>query len=150
MDYHHKKSLTMVLLSGWGLQLYNVTSSVFIYIYIYIASFTDTSLCSSYWKGSLLIALDYSRQLCIYIYKLVKLMTVVKGDMKAPLSIATTLRCRGGHYSFPWIAPLTLYLYLIMLSVKQGSITYQFLSLWYNLTWDWTLVSWAIGKHSTH
>ena len=26
--------------------------------------------------------------------------------MKAPFSIATTPRCRGGHNSFPWIAPL--------------------------------------------
>ena len=40
-----------------------------------------------------------------YIYK-VKLATLVEGDPKAPLSIATTPRCRGGHYSFPWIAPL--------------------------------------------
>ena len=30
----------------------------------------------------------------------------VEGDQRAPFSIATTARCRGGHYSFPWIAPL--------------------------------------------
>ena len=36
----------------------------------------------------------------------VKLATVVEGDQKAPFSIATTPRCRGGCYSFPWIAPL--------------------------------------------
>ena len=35
-----------------------------------------------------------------------KLSTRVEGDPKAPFSIATTERCRGGHYSFPWIAPL--------------------------------------------
>ena len=35
-----------------------------------------------------------------------KLATVVEGDQKVPFSIATTPRCRGGHYSFPWIAPL--------------------------------------------
>ena len=35
-----------------------------------------------------------------------KLLTVVKGDQNAPFSIATTPRCRGGHYSFLWIAPL--------------------------------------------
>ena len=35
-----------------------------------------------------------------------KLATVVKGDLKGPLSIATTPRCRGGHYSIPWIVPL--------------------------------------------
>ena len=44
-----------------------------------------------------------------------------------------------------------------MLSVKQGRFKYLFfffffffLSLWYDTTWDWTLVSWTIGKHSTH
>ena len=31
----------------------------------------------------------------------VKLVTIVKGNSKAPFSIATTLRCRGGRYSFP-------------------------------------------------
>ena len=36
----------------------------------------------------------------------VKLATLVEGDLKAPFSIATTLRCRGGCNSFPWIAPL--------------------------------------------
>ena len=35
----------------------------------------------------------------------VKLKTVVEGDPKAPFSIATTPRCRGGLYSIPWIAP---------------------------------------------
>ena len=35
-----------------------------------------------------------------------KLATVVEGDQKAPFSIATTSRCRGGRYSFPRIAPL--------------------------------------------
>ena len=45
-----------------------------------------------------------ANNLYIYIYKL--LVTVVKGDQKAPFSIATTPRCRGGRYSFPWIAPL--------------------------------------------
>ena len=43
----------------------------------------------------------------IYIYKLqVKLATIVEGDPMAPFLIATTPRCRGGHYSFPWIAPV--------------------------------------------
>ena len=57
----------------------------------------------------------------------VKLATIVEGDPKAPFSIATTPSCRGGCYSFSWIVPL--YPYLIMLSVKQGSIKYHFLSL---------------------
>ena len=37
-----------------------------------------------------------------------------------------------------------------MLSVKQKDIKYYFLSLWYDSTWDWTLVSQAIGEHFTH
>ena len=62
-------------------------------------------------------------------WKKVTLAIVVEGDPKAPFSIATTPRCRERHYSFPWIAPLYLDLYLIMLSVKQGGIKYHFLSL---------------------
>ena len=33
---------------------------------------------------------------CVCVEKKVELATVVKGDPKAPFSIATTLRCRGG------------------------------------------------------
>ena len=36
----------------------------------------------------------------------VRLATVVEGDSKSPFSIATTPRCKGGRYSFPWIALL--------------------------------------------
>ena len=36
----------------------------------------------------------------------IKLATLVKGDPKPPLSIAIILRCRGGRYSLPWIAPI--------------------------------------------
>ena len=60
------------------------------------------------------------------------------GWPEGPFSITTTLRCRGGHYTFPWIAPFTLDLYLIMPKVKQGDIMYHFLSLWYDSTRDWT------------
>ena len=35
-----------------------------------------------------------------------KLATIVEGDPKAPFSIATTPRCRGGRYSIPRIVPL--------------------------------------------
>ena len=41
-------------------------------------------------------------------------------------------------------------MYIKVLSAKQGAIKYHFLSIWYDLTWDQTLVSQAIGKHSTH
>ena len=59
----------------------------------------------------------------------VKLATIVEGNPKAPFSIATTPRCRGGRYSFPGLLYFTLDPYLIMLSVKQGGIKYHFLSL---------------------
>ena len=38
--------------------------------------------------------------------KIVKSATLVEGNPKAPFSIATTPRCRGGCYSIPWIASL--------------------------------------------
>ena len=37
-----------------------------------------------------------------------------------------------------------------MLSVKQGGIKYHFVSVLYDLIWDWTLVSLAIAEHFTH
>ena len=36
-----------------------------------------------------------------------------------------------------------------MMSVKQG-VKYHFLSLWYDLNWDWIPVAWTIGKHANH
>ena len=56
----------------------------------------------------------------------VKLATVVEGNLKAPFSIATTTLLGLLHF--------TLDPYLIMLSVKQGSIKYHFLNLWHDLT----------------
>ena len=35
-----------------------------------------------------------------------KVAILVEHDRKAPFSIASTPRCRGGRYSIPWIAPL--------------------------------------------
>ena len=37
-----------------------------------------------------------------------------------------------------------------MLSVKQGGIKYDFLSLWYDSTKGWTPVTKIISEHSTH
>ena len=82
----------------------------------------------------------YDNIIYIYIYIYVSWLIMVKSDLKAPLSIATTLRCGGGHYFFPWIAPLTFDPYLIMLSVKQRAIKYHFWSLRYDSAWDWMLV----------
>ena len=42
----------------------------------------------------------------IYIYIYIKLVTIVEGDLKAPFSIATTPRCRGGPLLLPMIALL--------------------------------------------
>ena len=70
--------------------------------------------------------------------------TVDEGDQKAPFSIATTPKCRRGRYSFPWIAALYPW-YVPYISVKQGGIKVPFLSLWYDLIWDWTQVSRTIG-----
>ena len=50
----------------------------------------------------------------------------MKGDPKALFSIATTLMCRGGRYSFHGVLHFTIDPYLIMLSVKQDGIKYHF------------------------
>ena len=76
--------------------------------------------CNSCWKGIFRAPLDY---ICV------SWLIVVEGNPKAPFPLATTSRFRGGSNFFPWIFPLTLGLYLIMLSVKQGGIKYHFLSL---------------------
>ena len=68
------------------------------------------------------ISINHIYLIYIYIY-IVKLATFVEGGPKAPLSIATTLRCSGGRYSIPWIAPTLPH--LIMLRVKQGGIKYH-------------------------
>ena len=55
----------------------------------------------------------------------VKLSPLIEGDSKAPFSIATTPRCRGERYSFPWIAPLYPW-NVPNNAVKQGGIKYHF------------------------
>ena len=77
-------------------------------------------------------------------------MTLLEGDPKAPFSKATTPRYRRGHYCFPWITPITIDLYCIMLTVKQQGIKYHFQSLWYDSTRDLTLVSRTTGEHCNH
>ena len=91
-------------------------------------------------------SITFSLSLTLYI----KLAILIEGDLKAPFSIAIIPRCREGATPFPGLFHFTLDPYLIILSAKQGGIKYHFLSLWYDLTWDWSLVSWTIGKHSTH
>ena len=80
----------------------------------------------------------------------VKLAILVKADLKALFSIATTPGVGEDATQFPGLFHFTLDMCLIMLSVKKGGIKYHFLSLWYDSTWDWTPVSQTIGEHSTH
>ena len=54
------------------------------------------------------------------------LAIVVDGDQKAPFSIATTPKCREGRYSFPALLRFTLDTYILLLSVKEGGIKYDF------------------------
>ena len=58
-------------------------------------------------KHALTHALTYTHTY-IYIcnHQLYIVVVVVESNPKASFTIATTSRCRGGHYSFPWIAPL--------------------------------------------
>ena len=64
-------------------------------------------------------------------------MTIVEGDLKAPFSISTTPKCRGRVATLlPGFLCFILNTYLIMLSVKQGSIKYHFLNPWYDSNWD--------------
>ena len=85
---------------------------------------SPTPWCSSYQKGSLWVTLDYGHQLyffTLYIY------IYIYGD-----SLFYQLSYRGVRENatlVPELLHFTLDLYLIMLSVKQGSIKYHFLSL---------------------
>ena len=58
-----------------------------------------------YFSEFFFLATDVISFKYVIVFK-VKLVTLVESDPKAPLSIATTQRCRGGCYSTPWIAPL--------------------------------------------
>ena len=48
-------------------------------------------------------------------------MTVVEGYLKVPFSIATTPRCRGGHYPFPGLLHFTFTLKCWVLSKEVAS-----------------------------
>ena len=76
--------------------------------------------------------------------------TVVEGDQKAPFLIATTPRCRGGRYSFPWIASLYPWSFTYIAECWARRYQVPFLKFWYDATWDWTQVFRTIGKLSTH
>ena len=71
----------------------------------------------------------------LYRYKLSKLVTIAEGNLKAPFSIATTPRCSGGRYSFPWISPLTLEQYLLRTAHWLSDRVFA------NSLGDWGLIS---------
>ena len=62
----------------------------------------------------------------ISIKQKIKLVTVVKGDQKAPFSVATTPRWGEGTTPFLGVLHFTLDMHLILPSVKQGGIKYHF------------------------
>ena len=65
-----------------------------------------------------------------------KLATLVEDDLKAPFSIATTLRCRAGTTPFSGLLHFTLDAYLIMLSVKAPSSPFFFFFFFFkSLVW---------------
>ena len=74
------------------LKLFNFLHIIFIINYLSLYNYLHM----------IIISICYLKLYC----KKVKLVIVVEGDLKAPFSIATTSSCRGGRYSFPWIAPL--------------------------------------------
>ena len=75
------------------------------------------------------------------ISKKVNLATVVEGKRKAPFfNSYYTKDCTNSPF----------YTYLILLSVKQGSINYHVLSPLYEATGYWTQVSRTIREHSNH
>ena len=87
---------------------YLCVTTMFIFFPSHIFISSSLSILIFFLSLSLyLFSLSLSLSLYIYIRicKVVKLVTVVEGDLKAPLSIATVPRCRGGRYFFPWIAP---------------------------------------------
>ena len=71
---------------------------------------------------------------------IVKLATVVKGDLKVPFLIATTPRCRGGRYSFlciallyPWSVPFDFLEFVDFLTLQgnfYARLTFEQIENW--------------------
>ena len=74
------------------------------------------------------------------------MVAVVEGDLTPPFQYLLHRGVGEGATPFPGLLHFSLYTYLIMLSVKQWSMKYHFLSLSYDSTWDWTLVIRAVGE----
>ena len=84
-------------------------------------------LISSVWTlDDLLRKIGVNEKKIIYIYiSKVKLATIVEGNPKAPFSIATTPRCRGGRYSFPGWLYFTLDPHLIIFTNPSARAGYD-------------------------
>ena len=64
------------------------------------------------------------------------MVTLSRVTQKLPFQMLLHRGVEEGATPFPGLLHFTLDPYLIMLSAKQGSIEYHFLSLWYDSTWD--------------
>ena len=91
------------------------------------------------------------------LYIKVKLATVVENNQKAPFSIATTPRCRGGCYFFPWIAPLyTRYVpYIAECYARRYQVPFFESLVWRNLGLNLGLSDhwrtlYALGQWTSH
>ena len=112
-----------MLFSFWYHSDKNLLIAPCIYIYIYIYIYTHTYIHT-------------------YIHT-VNIHKVGKHDWgQTEGSFSSVMEC-ATHFPAPLYDP-----YLKMLNIKQWGIKYNFLSLWYGLTWDWTPVFWVIGEHS--
>ena len=96
----------------------SVGHDIYIYIYIYIYTHTHTYLSIYiyiyiYIHTHIHIYLSIYLYIYIYIYIYIyrKLPNVVKGDETTLFSIATTPKCRGGRYSFPYMC-VYIYIYI--------------------------------------
>ena len=87
--------------------------------------------------------------LSIFLCSFIKLVNVVEGDRgwpRAPFLIAPKPRVLLLSLD---CSTLLLICTIIILTVKEWGIKYHFLSLWYDLTWEWTPVSRAILPNRT-
>ena len=96
--------------SSWVLKIVSakfIINSTFVHLFIRFVFTKNKNLYSLYNASKHKIA-QYLEQrqglVCMKCNKLWWKSTIGRGDPKAPFSIATTPRCRGGRYSIPRIA----------------------------------------------
>ena len=94
----HNKNIQLWLFFLGKTELFEQPSNICIFIFICVCVCVCVCACVR-------VSVSLYMHIYMYMYK-VKLATVVKGDPKAPFSVATTLRCKGEYNSFLWIALL--------------------------------------------